>query len=286
MTDILGYVVAQAWASLKITGVHLSILMGPGLFLACLMHLVSTRLKTGAWNLLGRRLYLGLFGWLGVGIHELGHAIMCPVFGHRVEKLRLFSPDASAQTLGYVKHSYNPRNPYQVVGNFFISLGPIILGTAIIWTAAYFLLSSEIMVQAKAHPWGWENFHSLDSSWNFVASTWDSTLNICRSLFTTQNGVRWQTWVFSYILASVGSGISLSWEDITGGFFGFAVFACLLYVIIIVAGLFGGVPPEWTQTMARHLSFIYPFMTFALILNTLLACAVTLLNLLVRAGRG
>jgi hypothetical protein len=44
-----------------------------------------------------------LTGWLGVPVHELSHAAVCVVLRRPVTELRLFAPDASSGTLGYVK---------------------------------------------------------------------------------------------------------------------------------------------------------------------------------------
>src|SRR3989304_2061427 len=78
--------------------------------------------------------------WLGTPIHELGHALFCVIFGHRIVKIELFKPDPVTGTLGYVDHKWNRHNPWQVLGNFFIGIGPVILGCAVLFTTFYFLI--------------------------------------------------------------------------------------------------------------------------------------------------
>lgn len=65
---------------------------------------------------------------IGTPIHELGHAMMCPLFGHRIESMCLWSPKAENGVYGYVNHSYNRKNIWAKFGNLFIGVGPIFSG--------------------------------------------------------------------------------------------------------------------------------------------------------------
>ena len=81
-----------------------------------------------------------LVSWLGTPIHELGHALFCVIFLHKIEEIRFFQPDRDTGTLGYVYHTWNPRNPWHVLGNFFIGIGPVALGCAVLFAIFYFLI--------------------------------------------------------------------------------------------------------------------------------------------------
>lgn len=65
---------------------------------------------------------------LSVPVREAGQALACLLFAHRIEDIRFFDPNATNGEYGYVEHSYNPRNPLAVIGNFFFAIGPVMLG--------------------------------------------------------------------------------------------------------------------------------------------------------------
>lgn len=56
----------------------------------------------------GRKGFL-LTAWIGVPIHELGHAIMCVLFRHKIVATQFFPTDTSQGALGYVQHQYNQK---------------------------------------------------------------------------------------------------------------------------------------------------------------------------------
>lgn len=90
-----------------------------------------------------RKKRIPLTAWIGVPIHELGHAIMCVLFRHKIVATQFFPTDTSQGALGYVQHQYNHKSVYQRIGNFFIGIGPIISGiTALILLMRYFVPES------------------------------------------------------------------------------------------------------------------------------------------------
>lgn len=280
MQDILNQIGHYLFSSLKTTFVHVFLLMGPGLILAFFMNLASSLVKNGAWRLLGGRLYLGLFGWLAVTVHEIGHAVMCLVFFHKIEEMKLFSMDPEGGTLGYVRHSYNPNNIYQVIGNFFIALGPIILGSAVIYFSAGILLEKNVFASVRPVEIGLADFTSIGAFMELAYGAWESLKGLFGDFFTGDNVKSWRFWLFIYILFCVGSGISLSREDINGGFKGFAALFLTFFLITLVAGMFGGIPENWVNSAAACYSAFYSIMGFSLFLNVVLAIPFSIVNIL------
>lgn len=71
---------------------------------------------------------LMITAWLGVPLHELGHLLFVWLFRHRLIEVKFFAPNPAAGTLGYVRHAYRRRSLWQLLGTFFIGLGPLFTG--------------------------------------------------------------------------------------------------------------------------------------------------------------
>jgi hypothetical protein len=153
-----------------------------------------------------------LVAWLGTPIHELGHVIFCIIFGHKITRVELFSPDPKTGTLGYVNHEWHKSNPWQVLGNFFIGIGPIIVGSLALLGLFYLLAPNGSQawdsIIAGANEIGSDNSIS-----GYLAVLKDSFLVFTKSVFTITNISSWQFWVFCYLAICVASNIRLSLAD-------------------------------------------------------------------------
>ena len=116
-------------------------------FFRILWYTLGTLVICGLTVALCRKLFLAMMGdgfgrgvvlatsIVGTPIHEIGHALMCLLFGHRITAMSLWQPRSKDGNLGYVTHTYRRRNPYQVLGNLFIGIGPIFSGLAVLMLA-------------------------------------------------------------------------------------------------------------------------------------------------------
>ena len=153
----------------------------PWIAVALVMQLLSNSIRKSLAKIFGIQGYIYLTA-PGVMIHEIGHAIFCLIFRHKIVEMKLFSPEEDG-TLGYVNHSYNQNSFYQRIGNFFIGTGPIWFGVAVLCLISWLLLPNEMQIS---------DFFSL---------------NFWR---------RWQSYIWLYLALTIASHITLSPPDLAG----------------------------------------------------------------------
>ncbi|MBE7442263.1 MAG: hypothetical protein HS119_07420 [Flavobacteriales bacterium] len=206
---------------------HLAILLAPILLLGLIMHLISQQIEKLTVGIIGMHGYLYLFGWIGTAVHELGHLIFALIFGHHISNVKLFSFNASNPEMGYVKHTFNKKNIYQNLGNFFIGIGPILLGGSALFIIGYFLL--DINFNSITN----NNLKLINSSVsesikNVFYSFYDALMHLIKSILHNNETVWWKYLLFFYLLFAIGSSISLSKSDIKGSFSGLLLFIALI----------------------------------------------------------
>lgn len=210
---------------------QLFILLGPILLLAFIMNIVARKSESLGLQVFGTKGYLFIFGWLGTSVHELGHAIFAIIFAHKVSEIKLFTP-SSGKSLGHVKHSYTKGNPYQTLGNFFIGLGPVLLGSFLLFLVTWFLFRLNIFHVAEKHNVVVNTaiFKSLEALKNTVFNTGQGIWESFTLILTGPKSIWWKLALFFYFFYAVGSSVSLSSSDIKGAFRGFIYFVVLLFL--------------------------------------------------------
>jgi hypothetical protein len=206
--------------------------------------------------------------WLGTPVHELGHALFCLIFNHKIAEMKIFSTDKDSGTLGYVYHKWNPKNPYHVIGNFFIGIGPMVLGCGVLFGLFYFLLPGSSGV--------WRNimadFASIESSTAIVAYLTifrDSALSVIQLIFTVGNLSIWQFWVFLYLSICVASNIRLSWADFKGSLSAIGCVILPFFILNLILMLAGRASDTFYPYTASVLGVIYSLLILAMILALL-----------------
>ncbi|MBE7127036.1 hypothetical protein [Bacillus mycoides] len=218
----------------------------------------------------GRKGFL-LTAWIGVPVHELGHAIMCLVFRHKIVATQFFPTDTSQGALGYVQHQYNQKSIYQRIGNFFIGIGPIISGiTALILLMRYFVPASYSLFNTNLET----TVASTSINLDMIQNMFLSTFFLLKSLFTMSNLLTPSFWLFLFIAICISAHIALSKPDIKGSIDGVIVMFILLFLFNIIAGLFQYDSNQLIGKMMKYNMYLIAFSSVAL----LFSCISTLVS--------
>jgi hypothetical protein len=211
----------------------------------------------------------------GVALHELSHAVMCLVFGHRISELKLFSPSSDG-TLGYVNHSYNRRNLYHVIGNFFIGTAPIWGGALAISLAAYLLLGPAGLMQVPGAERSGLALSSLDGATAFLSRFLDAMVHFLTHAPYTAWSRDWRFYLFLYLAFSIGCHVTLSPPDISSGIAGFGVLAVVVLVANLATLWFTRLLPDAAHQFALLSGTFLSLLLVVLVLNFFLALAAAL----------
>lgn len=206
------------------------------------------------------RLACYITGAIGTPVHECAHALFCVIFGHKVMEIKLFQINSADGTLGYVNHTYNPKNIYHKVGNFFIGVAPIIVISAILYLMAYLLLP-EFLVELSA------GIQVVD----FVADFGGALLSILSSVpIFFLYAVTWQWWVFLIVGIFLALHMTLSKPDIKGALNGL-IFVLLAFLIVdVVLGLVDGVLLQgFTSGVLSVASYLLCILVLSLIISVM-----------------
>ena len=206
--------------------------------------------------------------WLGTPIHELGHALFCVIFMHKIVEIRFFKPGPLTGTLGYVHRRWDHSNAWQMLGNFFIGIGPVILGCGALFLMFYFLIpnSSQVWDSIIVRVKEVESGYSMGS---YLIIFRDSSFAMTRLIFTIPNITSWRLWVFFYLSISVASSIRLSPSDVKGALSGLGC-VILPFLMINFMGLVSGFGGEkFLPFTASSLGVVYSLFILALIMALL-----------------
>ena len=159
-------------------------------------------------------------GWLGTRIHELSHAFMCWVFRHKIKEIALFEPEQKSGRLGFVRHSFDPRNRFQRVGNFFIGIAPLIGGSIglalLLW-----------MFHPEAARTALE-LTGQDAEGDAIQKSIGIATTIFGNVINVQNFFTPRFWVFIYLVLCVGTHMAPSPSDYEGAWNGVFIFGAVL----------------------------------------------------------
>ena len=281
----------KIWDYLSDAGIatfwQVMILVGPIILLALIMNFLSQKNESLGCRVMGQKVYLYGFAWLGTSIHELGHAIFAIIFAHKISEIKLFTP-GSGKTLGHVKHGYTKGNPYQTLGNFFIGLGPILLGTFLLLVVSWLLFDIDIFSLANKYQvvFSIELFKSFESVKNAIVNIGSGVWQYFDLILTGPKTTWWKLALFFYLFYAIGSSITLSGADIKGAFKGFLYFVIVLLLFNIGTIWMGEFTTTFFSRVNEYLSGFYFLIIMSMCLNIAFIIVLFLFNLLLNSILG
>ncbi len=247
----------------KTTSIQLFFLLGPLFLLALIMNFFSGISESLGFKVFGEKLYIYGFAWLGTALHELGHAIFAVIFGHKITQITLFSPNHYKGTMGSVDHSYNPKNIYHNIGNFFIGIGPVIIGSVVMYIMAYLFFGNYI--------------NRIDS--DISSNTINDVSIVLKNMYIKLKSSGWKGVIFVYILYSIASSITLSKQDIINARSGLVYFIIVMLLFNLATLWLGNEATHSIIRTSKYISGIYPVFIFSIILNILFVIFLFILNI-------
>lgn len=231
-------IISHLYSALLLT-LEISVQLFGGLFIGGLLLYLLARFTRNLFSqTFGYRTEIFVTAWIGTPVHELGHAFFCLLFGHKIKKIKLFSPSATDGSLGSVEHSYNPHNIYHRVGNFFIGAGPLIFGSTIILLLIWFLLPNGNVVLDMQGSGEISIALNQDGIVQFFKNTWTETIAIISVIFSSVNFGLWQFWLFMYLSLAISAHMELSPPDLKLMWNGFFMILLLIFIFNVIYLLF------------------------------------------------
>ncbi len=183
---------------------------------------------------IGRGIILGT-SIIGTPIHELGHALMCVIFAHKIDKIVLWQPKSKDGTLGFVTHRYNPKNIYHQLGNIFIGLGPVFSGLAVMILCMLICFPETVSAYA-------DNAASMVSGGDGFLPLLTEGFGIIPAMLEEWSDGSVPVWgrvIAVIFMVCVSLHISLSPADIKGALGGVPVYLALTLIATVIVSLIG-----------------------------------------------
>lgn len=205
-------------------------------------------------------------GWLGTPIHELSHAFMCWVFRHKIKEIALFEPDQKSGRLGFVRHSFDPRNRFQRVGNFFIGIAPLIGGSIglalLLWM--FYPEAARTALELTGQ----------DAEGDAIQKSIGIATTIFGNVINVQNFFTPRFWVFIYLVLCVGTHMAPSPSDYEGAWNGVFIFGAVLIAGVFLLALAGVDSDRMVNTMVGAMGPLFAILGLAVVLCSVAAVIV------------
>lgn len=230
-------------------------------------------------------------GMIGTPIHELAHASMCLLFMHRIERMSLFQIGNDG-TLGYVEHSYNKRNIYQRIGNYFIGVAPMVLGSVVLLLAMG-LLAPDMRREFSEYIGDFALLQSTGVNSGWLAYAFAMLRGTFAAMIGGIGNPETLWFIFIILAFCIALHMNLSAQDIKGSLSALPLLLVALAAVNLVLGLilpgvyagFAGAMSMAGGYLAGILMMSLMLSVFALLVAVAIRCVLMLIRSLPGIGR-
>lgn len=169
--------------------------------------------------------------YLGTPLHELCHASMCVLFGHKITDMKLLLVPPQDGCLGYVSHTYNPKNFYHRMGNFFIGIAPTTMIAFLLCLGLFFIK---------------DNFKDIlffipQSNFTGIGEIFSTVFGNCKNMFVhffdVKNFANWKWWLYIFFAIQFASHMRMSAPDMKNSTTGLVFVVIVLVVLPLIFSL-------------------------------------------------
>lgn len=194
--------------------------------------------------------------WIGTPVHELSHLFFALLFRHRIVSLKLFSPNQETGELGEVQHSYTRGSIYQVAGNFFIGVAPLIGGSCALAFLAYLVI-----------PHGGDVQQTLLVNPTSLRQILQNATTLLGQIFTPLNLASPLFWLCLYLSFCVSSHMAPSKVDRRSMWHGFGWLLVALILFNIVGAILNYNATQLVFQAAGYLSILTALFLYAIVVS-------------------
>jgi len=267
-----------------VTGIELSLVLGPPIALAALAQPVALQSERWTERLVGRRVRWIAAGWLATALHEGGHALFALLFGHRLRRVKWFDFAAEGGTLGQVEHDYDPSSFYQRAGRFFIGVGPILLGGLVLLLAARTLLGP--LASAGRPAVEGSDAATLEATLGALVAQLGAAARGAGRIGASIDASGWRGLAFLYVAYVCGGAMRLSSSDVRSFAAGGWTMLCLLCLANAVTLWASTAGPGVAVRVAAAMTLCNAALIAAVVLQLIVGVIALSLGLSMSAVRG
>jgi len=187
--------------------------------------------------------------------------------------LKLFKPDPSTGSMGYVHHSYKVDNFYQaVVGNTFIAIAPFFGGAAVIYLLSSFIFPEFSLFSGEVPRIYYLTINNA-TEWRSYLLFGKTAYNFFNHLFDTvfSPGMLrdWKLYVFLFLMLGIANHLSPSASDFQNFWHPLTILFTTIVLLNLIIYPLVKEPQVIIITASKYIFFFMPILYLAIFISAI-----------------